>query len=139
LLLCAEGADWNRPVRARKLAALAIEELEQADLLPFDLPLPQDPRVRRIASALTMSPGDRRTLVRWSTEAGASERTLARLFLRETGLTFRQWRQHIRLIDAYAALSIGATLSTTAQSAGITVRPRLARRFGRISDARPVA
>ena len=127
--LCKEGADWDHPNRARQLASLTISELERADLLPFGLPLPRDPRVRRIASSLTASPNDRRTLVDWSREAGASERTLARLFLQETGMTFRQWRQHARLMEAYVALTLGARPSAAARSAGYDSAPAFGAAF----------
>lgn len=127
--LCGEGHDWKQPVRARNLARLAIHEIECSDILPFSLPLPRDPRVSRITSALTAAPGDCRTLAEWSEQAGASERTLARLFLRETSLTFRQWRQHARMIDAYAALSTGAALATTVLKAGYESAPAFGAAF----------
>ncbi|WP_371135039.1 helix-turn-helix domain-containing protein [Thalassospira sp.] len=41
----------------------------------------------------------------WSKHCGASSRTLARLFLRETGMPFRDWRQKLRLLHALEKLA----------------------------------
>lgn len=127
--LCAEGADWLRPDRAGHLAAITLDEIQRATALPFDLPLPVDPRLRRVTSAILASLNDRRTLTDWSMDAGASERTLGRLFVRETGLTFAQWRQQARLIDAYASLSMGAKPAATARAAGYASPPAFGAAF----------
>ena len=127
--LCAEGADWLRPERAGYLAAIAMDEIQCATVLPFDLPLPGDPRLRRVTSAILASPNDRRTLTDWSIHAGASERTLGRLFVRETGLTFAQWRQQARLIDAYVSLSMGTKPAATATAAGYASPPAFGAAF----------
>jgi AraC-like DNA-binding protein len=127
--LCAEGADWLRPDRAGYLAAITLDEIQRATALPFDLPLPVDPRLRRVTSAILASLNDRRTLTDWSMDAGASERTLGRLFVRETGLTFAQWRQQARLIDAYVSLSMGAKPAATASAAGYASPPAFGAAF----------
>ena len=56
--------------------------------MPLHLPLPSDPKLKRIADALADDPGDNRPLGAWAAEIGASERALARAFARETGLSF---------------------------------------------------
>lgn len=118
MALCAEGADWLHAEKAGHLAAIAMDEIQHASALPFDLPVPADPRLRRLTSAMLASLNDRRTLTEWSEDAGASERTLARLFLKETGLTFAQWRQQARLIEAYVSLSAGAKPGAIAGATG---------------------
>src|SRR6202042_3089873 len=50
--------------------------------------------------------------------AGASLRTLQRLFPTETGLTLEAWRQKARLITAVAMLSGGAPVAVTAADCG---------------------
>ena len=52
--------------------------------------------------------------------AGASSRTLARLFRAETGLSFRQWRQQARMTEAMGALTTGAS---PARAAAIAADP----------------
>ena len=57
-------------------------------------------------------------LDRWAIEAGASRRTLARIFRSETGLGFAEWRARLRAIDGLARLSDGASVAETASSVG---------------------
>jgi len=47
-----------------------------------------------------------------------SERTLARLVVRETGLPFGRWRQQLHLIVALRQLSAGASVQHVAGSLG---------------------
>ena len=54
----------------------------------------------------------------WARLAGASGRTLARLFLRETGMTFGQWRQQARLLEASRRMAVGQSVLTVALDLG---------------------
>jgi AraC-like DNA-binding protein len=63
-------------------------------------------------------PADRRTLAAWARPAGASVRTLARLFTRETGMGFRGWRQQVRLLRALERLAAGEAVTTVALDLG---------------------
>ncbi len=73
---------------------------------------------RSVSAALQRQPDDRRTLAEWARAAGASERTLARLFSRETGLSFRHWRQRLRLLMALTALEDGSSVTAVALESG---------------------
>ena len=50
--------------------------------------------------------------------AGASKRTLVRLFPIQTGMTFRQWRQQRRLLYAIELLTTGKTVTSIALELG---------------------
>ena len=65
-----------------------LDELEQAERTQLHLPMGRDTRLLRVIEELLKCPGDRRELQEWALFAGASTRTLARLFVKETGLTF---------------------------------------------------
>jgi AraC-like DNA-binding protein len=49
---------------------------------------------------------------------GASPRTLARLFREETGLSFGQWRQQLRIVEGVARLALDVPVSTIAVELG---------------------
>ena len=104
LILASVEAPGPAPRRTR-LAALILIELAEAAVAPLHLPEPSDPRVRRITEALRADPGDARTLAAWGRQVGASPRTLSRLFLAETGMTFRQWQRQARLLAALVKLA----------------------------------
>jgi AraC-like DNA-binding protein len=80
--------------------------------------MPSDRRLVPIAQALTAHPEDPRTLSDWGRSVGASERTLARLFRADTGLSFRLWRQQARLLEALRRLADREPVTTVALDLG---------------------
>jgi AraC-like DNA-binding protein len=72
----------------------------------------------KAAEALRNSPADSRTLGEWGREVGASERTLARSFLADTGLPFGRWRALLRVSSALVELAAGSSVGTVALSVG---------------------
>jgi AraC-like DNA-binding protein len=91
--------------RRRALCALVLSELVELPAIAIHLPEPRDARLQRVTAALKRRPADGRTLAAWAAAAGASPRTLTRLFIAETGMTFRQWRRQARLIAAIERLA----------------------------------
>ena len=61
--------------------------------------------------------------------AGASARTLARLFRRETGMSFQAWRRQLRLTEALASLAQGATPARAAAAVGYASGPAFGAAF----------
>lgn len=84
----------------------------------MSLPLPQDFRVLQLCRKLQDAPEDDRTLTEWGKELGASEKTLRRILMRETGLTFRVWRQRMRLLGALEQLGQGIKVTQVALDSG---------------------
>jgi AraC-like DNA-binding protein len=97
---------------------LIAHEMQTANFEPLILRAPNDRRVRRIVTALLEQPTDPRSLSDWSRTVGASPRTIERIFLRETHLTFRQWRQRARLLQAVLYLAEGRSVTTVAFDVG---------------------
>lgn len=100
------------------LRRVALDQLRRLPTLPLRLPRPRDDRLVRIVDGLTADPADRRTLAELGYEVGASERTLSRLFRRETGMTFPQWRAQLRLQHAQLLLAGGEPVTATAHACG---------------------
>jgi AraC-like DNA-binding protein len=72
----------------------------------------------RLAEALGSDPADSAGLAELARAAGASPRTIQRLFLAETGLPFAQWRQRLRLLHGATALGAGKSVTEAALEAG---------------------
>jgi AraC-like DNA-binding protein len=107
------------PVATRRLLRqVALDQLRRVRILPLELPRPRDDRLLRIVDQLADDPSDRRTLAQLGREAGASERTLSRLFRRETGMSFPQWRAQLRLQHAQLLLAGGESVTATAHACG---------------------
>jgi len=103
---------------AMRLTAVAIDRIAEARTLPLQLPLPRDPRAFRLAELLRTDPASPADLADLARAAGASTRTIQRLFLAETGLPFAQWRQRLRLLHGAAALGEGKSVTEAGLEAG---------------------
>lgn len=107
----------DRPEQDR-LARLLIDLLVQARRVDLGLPLPRDRRAMALAEQVQAAPADPASLADLARHAGASLRTLQRLFPAETGLTVEAWRQKARLIWSITRLSGGASVSAAAYDSG---------------------
>ena len=116
---------------------LILDEIAALPTVALDLPLPRDARLGRICRALSAEPGATRTLSDWGREAGASPRTLARLFVKETGLTFAAWRQQARLLAATAMLGAGEPITRIALDLGYESPSAFTAMFKRALGAPP--
>lgn len=50
--------------------------------------------------------------------AGASKRTIERIFIAQTGMSFGRWRQQARLLHALRLLAVGESVTAVALEAG---------------------
>jgi AraC-like DNA-binding protein len=105
------------PAHAR-LTGVLVDLLVAARPQDLALPLPADPRAMAMAEQLQTDPALRTSLAQLARHAGASLRTLQRLFPLQTGLTLEAWRQKSRLIAAVAALARGASVTGAAFDCG---------------------
>ncbi len=117
----APGQTLPRP-REERLAQLVIDEITCADTIALGVPLPHaqygDKRLRGLCEAVLRSPSERATLAGWAGDVGASERTLARLFREELGMSYQQWRQQAVLAHALPLLARGVPVSHVAAASG---------------------
>jgi len=104
--------------REARLVAVLRDEIAAKPLAPLHLPMPRDRRLLAVTNKLLADPADQRTLAAWSRSAGASARTLARLFQAETGMSFARWRQQARLLRALELLGAGAAVTSVALDLG---------------------
>jgi AraC-like DNA-binding protein len=86
--------------RERRLGALVCDELRRARPVPLGIALPRDKRLRALCQAVLDDPTRHTTLDAWAADAGASPRTVARLFRSELRTSFVQWRQQVLLARA---------------------------------------
>ncbi|WP_138934957.1 AraC family transcriptional regulator [Roseovarius arcticus] len=125
----AEPLEWDVKGRGYYITSLALDEIEKSSFLPLEIPLPKSRQLRCVTDALIRTPADPRSLEDWAEVAGASARTLARLFQRETGMSFRQWRQQVRLTTALRNLSLGESSASAAEVAGFESLPAFGAAF----------
>ncbi len=95
-----------------------LEELSTLNEVGMPLPWPQNPRLKSLCESLYQDPTDDRSMAQWGQELGVSSRTLARYLERETGLTFREWRHHLRIFKALEYLNQDHSVTTVALMLG---------------------
>lgn len=100
------------------LCVVIATQLHRQPRHALHLPWPQDARLQRWCQALYDQPGDARDMQAWAIQLGASTRTLARHFERETGMHLRAWRTRLRLLRAIEWLAQGRSPTVIAHDLG---------------------
>jgi AraC-like DNA-binding protein len=136
-LILARCEDSTGQAHGGALDALIAHEMQSADVEPLALQAPSDRRVRRLVATLLKRPTDSRSLADWSRTEGASARTIERIFLKETHLTFRQWRQQARLLQAVLYLAEGRPVTEVALDVGYASQSAFTYMFRRALGVAP--
>jgi len=101
-----------------RLVSVLLDRIKTLDVVPLHLPLPTTSATGQIAKRIQQNPADNRSIEDWASQAGTSGRTLARRFIQETGMSFGQWRQQARLLEAMRLLADGVPVTTVAMELG---------------------
>lgn len=101
-----------------RLMTVLLDELAAAQVENLRLPMPTDARLRRLVEMMTAHPEDGSTLKDWARRIGVGERTLSRLLVHETGMSFGRWRQQLHIILALQWLTRGASVQSVAIDLG---------------------
>ncbi|MFP3566735.1 AraC family transcriptional regulator [Paraburkholderia sp. SIMBA_030] len=120
LLMAVADLPTDQPLDAQstRLIQVLLDRLPGLPAAPLAVHWPRDPRIQRIADALNANPAEQAVLDDLAASAGVTARTAARLFAKETGQTFGQWRQQLRLLVALERLGAGASVTQVAQEVG---------------------
>lgn len=86
-MACAKmGWTYDENSHSHRLAEVLVGSLSGLQLASLELIKPKDPRAIHLIKLLEHDPGSRRSLHDLAREAGASGRTIERLFAQETNL-----------------------------------------------------
>jgi AraC-like DNA-binding protein len=129
-------APEERP-RRHALEDLVLIEIGRLQRLRLHVPLPADPRLRKLCDAVLASPDASRTLEDLEAVAGASARTLRRLFQQELGLSFAAWREQARVVEALARLEEGRPVSAVSRELGYAAPSAFTAMFKRVFGKSP--
>ncbi|HYM78092.1 MAG TPA: helix-turn-helix transcriptional regulator [Candidatus Dormibacteraeota bacterium] len=116
--LCAVGKLNRRSKTQAHLIDVLIDQFETLQAVPLQLPTPTDARAARVAAALQSGLSDSCSLERACRQAGASKRTIERLFQQETRMSLGKWHQQLRLLKSLQLLAAGEKISHAALEAG---------------------
>ena len=117
--LVAQG-DSDDAAYYEALVGLALLELKRARRSQLKIPLPDDAdrRLMSLCQAVMAAPSLDVPFEQHAENAGASVRTLARLFKEGLGMGFAEWRRQVQLATAVAELIQGVPVSAIARELG---------------------
>ncbi|WP_407152133.1 AraC family transcriptional regulator [Bradyrhizobium sp. ORS 86] len=110
--------DYAPGTSDERLMHVLLDQLREVDVLPLHLPMPRNARIRRICRALIARPDNASTAEQWARKLKVTSKTVHRLFIRETGMTFGEWRQQARLLFALERLARGERVVNVALDSG---------------------
>ena len=119
------------------LIDVIVDQLQTVEAVPLQLPSPADPRAVRVAKALALDCSEACSLEETCRRAGASKRTVERLFLQETRLTLGRWRQQLRLMHSLQLLAAGEKITHVALEAGYSTPSAFIAMFRKILGVTP--
>lgn len=138
LIVTLSQVDDQEP-REAWLTALILDELSRSATRPIRVALPTEKRLKTLCDTLIADPASPLTLRDWSQRVGASERTLARLFAQDLGMTFGQWRQQVRLAHAAPLIASGQPLAQVAAELGYASQSAFSAMFRKTFGQSPSA
>ena len=116
-----------------RLGEVLIDQLVLSPRRQRYLPMSEDRLLAPVLRALEQNPADSRPLAAWAKQVHSTERTLSRRCHRELGMSFSEWRQRLRFIQALSLLErpisikeIALELGYSSPSAFITMFQSLA-------------
>ena len=139
LLVEAVGINFRVEPKGRdaRLLELLIDEIRVSTTLPLHLPMPSHERLRTICDKLCANPSNSFSAAQWAASIHVAERTLHRLFMKETGMTFAQWREQARLVHALRGIAAGDKVINVALDCGYGSASSFAAMFRRYFGASP--
>jgi len=130
-------ADDRNERRRRCLHELLLVEMDAAQTVGIHLAMPRDPRLLRLCNAVISAPADETGMEGWSQRLNMSSRTLARLFQRELGMNFGDWRTRVRMVLSLQRLIAGASVLEVALEHGYQSPSAFSQTFKRVLGQLP--
>lgn len=121
----------------RTMALLLMEILSEAEQLASELPMPRDERLSRAAAELVVNHRWEASMSDLADIATMSERTFFRLFIRDTGFSFRNWKQRARIYVSLDLLSAGVSIKQVAYQLGFSCPAAFTATFRSVLGATP--
>lgn len=113
------AGEQDRDGYSIRVTDLIFDQLRRARPLAGALPWPRaGSPLAVLCEALYANPADLRGPHEWGRHVGMSERTLARRFQTEMGMSLRSWRRRLRLFKAVEFLGGGMGVTQTAMELG---------------------
>ena len=121
----------------RKMALLLLDILSEAPPISAELPMPHDERLFNATQELLINHRWETSLSELAYIATMSERTFSRLFIKDTGFSFRTWKQRARICASLDLLANGVSIKQVAYQLGFSCPAAFTAAFRSIMDSTP--
>ncbi len=129
--------DYDVAGRDGRIMELILDEVLLAPRLSMHVPMPRHARLAKLCEDLIADPAAPVTLEGLATDHAMSSRTLARLFHKELGMSFGEWRRRMRLLLSLPRLAAGASILEVALEHGYQSPSAFAAMFKRTFGIAP--
>ncbi len=130
-------AEYDLEGRDGLVMALLVAEICQAPVIPIVVPFPRNPALAERCHRFLESPRAGDTIERWSDALAMNRRRFTRLFRRETGMSFAEWRQQACLSVALPRLAAGDSVTAIALDLGYDGPGNFSTMFKRVLGVPP--
>ena len=122
-----------------RVMELILDEIARLPPQPLGLRMPSDARLLRLCEGVLEDLCATRSIATLGAAVGLSERSVMRLFLKQTGLSFRRWLNQARLLRAFELFERGESLTQIALEVGYSGPGAFAKMFRRTLGKSPSA
>ena len=120
-----------------RLIQVTLDQLKQASKVSFHLPVALNTKLKEVCDKILQTPDDNRTLSEWACYLNISSRSLSRLFRADLGISFVEYRQQVRMLEALKQLASSASVTRVALEVGFSSLSAFNRIFKRYFGTTP--
>lgn len=122
-----------------RLMKLALDEIGRLPAQPLGLRMPSDSRLLRLCERVLSDVSAPASIAKLGASVGLSERSVTRLFPRETGLSFGRWVNQAKLLKAFELFDAGRSVTQVALELGYSSPAAFTKMFRRLMGRPPTA
>lgn len=120
-----------------RFAAVLLDQMRRTEEEPLRVRFPVDARASAVAAKAREDLSVTRSLSELASGCGASVRTIERLFVAETGMTFGRWLQRLRALHALERLAAGDSVTVAGLAVGYDSTSAFIAMFRRVIGKTP--
>lgn len=129
--------EYDEAGRDGLVMRLLVAEIDRAPIIPILVPFPRHAALAARCHAFLESPSANATIDEWADGLAMNRRRFTRLFRRETGMSFAEWRQQACLSVALPRLAAGESITAIALDLGYEGSASFSTMFKRVLGAPP--
>lgn len=120
-----------------RIMQVLVDEVGRLVRQPLSLKLPTDKRLLKLCEALLADMSNSASIAELGESVGLSERSIIRIFPKETGLSLSRWRQQARLMRAFALAEQGMNMTQISLELGYGSASAFSKMFRKLFGQAP--